>query len=573
MIHDGLARRRRLPAGLRLVVFGAVLVLVVGLAVTALNRVVAKHSGTAAADAPAESPAAAPLTTPARLAKLGAPPGFPAPGGDAARRALVLYEDENGTDALGHQYAIQAANLASHGGAWEMRPVRRYRSGELIRYASAIYVGVGAGALPAAFLRDVSRSQKPVLWMGSGIEQLFRLDPTAQKRLGWSAAGDDPVAVTGVRYQGRVLPRRAQDNDTPIRIRVHDGNSVQVLGLAMHVDGSSSPWAVRSGFLSYIGEIPFSYAVPGDRSLAAADLIASTVRPAGPDRRRALIRIEDVGPNSNPAEIRAISDYLSRQGVPFTIAVYPYYRDPNGAVHGGRRTSFRLVDRPEMVDALKYAAQRGATISMHGLSHQFEDRGNPYRGTSADDFEFYLAHVDAANNVQLDGPVPQDSLAWAKDRMQVSRAEFVRVGLPDPDLFEFPHYTASAASYRAAHEVFGVRYDQGTYFDGLCPDGDCTKQSDKAGELFQQFFPYLVRDVYGSVVVPENLLNVSSAYNNNPPRTVQNVLDTAAAMSVIRDGVVSTFYHPFLGVDRLAQLVEGIKNLGYTFVSPYDLLE
>jgi len=182
--------------------------------------------------------------------------------------------------------------------------------------------------------------------------------------------------------------------------------------------------------------------------------------------------------------------------------------------------------------------------------------------------------VDEADNVQLDGPVPQDSKAWAKNRMQVARAEFRRVGLPDPELFEFPHYTASAASYRAAHEVFGVRYDQGTYFTGLCPDGRCTARPPaRPGELFQQFFPYLVRDVYGSVVVPENLLNVSSAYNNNPPRSAQDILDSAKAMSVVRDGVASSYYHPFLGVDRLAQVVEGIKKLGYTFVSPRDLLE
>jgi uncharacterized protein YdaL len=181
--------------------------------------------------------------------------------------------------------------------------------------------------------------------------------------------------------------------------------------------------------------------------------------------------------------------------------------------------------------------------------------------------------VDEADNVRLDGPVPQDSTAWAKDRMQVARAELRRVGLPDPQLFEFPHYTASAADYRAAHQIFGVRYDQGTYFTGLCPDGRCAERPARAGELFQQFFPYLVRDVYGSVVVPENLLNVSAAYNNNPARSTQDILDSAAAMGVVDDAVASTYYHPFLGVDRLAEVVEGIKKLGYTFVAPHDLLE
>jgi uncharacterized protein YdaL len=572
MIGDGLVRPRRWSAGLRLLVFGAVIVLVVALAITAITRVMADPPAPATADAPTESPAAAPLRTPAGLARLAAAPGDPAPGGDPARSTLVLY-DEDGAGAFGNQTAIQVGNLVSHSSAWNLQPVRKYRAGELDQYTGAIFVGVGDAPLPTTFLDDVSRSQIPVLWMGRGIDQLFEADPDAQSRLGWSPGDDDPVNVTSVRYKKQSLPRKAEGDATTVRITVHNPASARVRGVAQHDDGSTTPWAVTSGSLTYISEVPFDYAEPGDRSLAAADLISHTARPGGPDRRRALIRIEDVGPNSDPADIRAISDYLAKKGVPFTLAVYPYYRDPNGAAHNGKRVSFRLVDQPEMVDALNYALQRGAVLTMHGLSHQFGDRGNPYRGTSADDYEFYRAHVDEANNVKLDGPVPQDSKAWAKDRMQMGRAEFRRVGLPDPEFFEFPHYTGSMASYRAANEVFGVRYDQGTYFAALCPDGRCDRRPAKPGELFQQFFPYLVRDVYGSVVIPENLLNVSSSYNNNPPRSVRDVLGNAQAMSVVRDAVVSAYYHPFLGTDRLAQVVEGIEKLGYEFVSPYDLLE
>lgn len=571
MIGNGLVRPRRWPAGLRLLVFGVVLVLVVAFAVTAITRVMSAPADPAA-DTPTESPAAEPLRTPAGLAKLAGEPGDPAPGGDPARSTLVLY-DEGSSGSFGNQTAIQVGNLVSHGSAWNLQPVREYAAGELAGYTGVVFVGAGDGPLPTAFLQDVSRAQTPVLWMGTGIDQLFEADPGARDRLGWSPGGDDPAAVTSVRYKKRSLPRKAASDATTERITVHDPESVRVRGVAEHEDGSTTPWAVTSSSLTYISEIPFDYAEPGDRSLAAADLISETARPGGPDRRRALIRIEDVGPNSDPAEIRAIADYLGKQGIPFSLAVYPYYRDPNGAAHDGKRVSFRLVDQPEMVDALNYALQRGGILTMHGLSHQFADRGNPYRGTSADDYEFYLAHVDKNNNVQLDGPVPQDSTAWAKDRMQLGRGEFRRVGLPDPELFEFPHYTASMASYEAANEVFGVRYDQGTYFGGLCPAGHCDKRPGKPGELFQQFFPFLVRDVYGSVVIPENLLNVSASYNNNPPRSVQDVLDNAAAMGVVRDAVVSTYYHPFLGTGRLAQVVSGIKKLGYTFVSPYDLLE
>jgi uncharacterized protein YdaL len=557
--------QHRWPAGVRLLAFGGAVVVLLGLTGTAVNQV-------AGGSAVTESPAAAPLTGPARLAHLAAPAGTPGPGGRPDRSTLVLYDRDGAEPKLGHQYAIQAANLASRGGAWAMRPVERYRSGDIARHQAVIYIGIADRPLPSAFLADVARGGVPVLWMGAGVEQLFEFDGSLATRAGWSPAGYDDLAVTGVEYRGRLLKRQAAGNDAPIRIGVADRGPAQVLGLARHRDGSSYPWAVTSGHLTYIGEIPFTYAEPRDRYLAAADIILRMVAPEAPERRRALIRIEDVGPHTKPGEIIAIADYLSGRGVPFTLAVFPYYRDPHGASNSGRPTAYRLVDRPELVNALRYATRRGGTIIMHGYSHQFEDRNNPYTGASGGDYEFFLAHVDADNNVRLDGPVPPDSESWAARRLSVGRAEFVRVGLDDPAIFEFPHYTASAASYRAVHDMFAVRYDQGTYFDGLCPEGDCSDESRPTGELFQQFFPYPVRDVYGSVVIPENLLNISEAYNNNPARTARDIVAAAAAMTVVRDSVASTFYHPFLGVERLAEVVEGITALGYEFVSPYQLL-
>ena len=51
-----------------------------------------------------------------------------------------------------------------------------------------------------------------------------------------------------------------------------------------------------------------------------------------------------------------------------------------------------------------------------------------------------------------------------------------------------------------------------------------------------------------------------------------DIVNAARSMSVVRDGIASTFYHPFLGVERLNQVVTGIQELGYTFVSARDVL-
>lgn len=172
-----------------------------------------------------------------------------------------------------------------------------------------------------------------------------------------------------------------------------------------------------------------------------------------------------------------------------------------------------------MVQALKYAQQRGGTILMHGYTHQFGTEPNPYDGTSGNDFEFYTAHVDANDYVIYDGPVPGDSAAWASDRINRATRAFADAGFNRPAIFEPPHYAASAVDYQTIAKTFTTRYDRGLYFAGWCPGGACGTGVPDYNRLHGQYFPYLVRDVYGSVVVPESLGNVEpEAFNNHPAR-------------------------------------------------------
>lgn len=76
-----------------------------------------------------------------------------------------------------------------------------------------------------------------------------------------------------------------------------------------------------------------------------------------------------------------------------------------------------------------------------------------------------------------------------------------------------------------------------------------------------------MRDVYGHLVVPENLGNVIEVgYNNNDPRTPEEIVENARRSRVVRDNVVGFFFHPYLDADLLAETVDGIVAAGYEFV-------
>jgi uncharacterized protein YdaL len=510
-----------------------------------------------------------PVAPPAQGAQ-AAPPaasGRALAGGTA--KTLVLYDSTGPWAWLGEVYATQVANLASRFGGWTAKPVSGYTAGELAAYTAVVYVGSTYDEpLPGAFLDDVTATGKQVVWIRDNIWQLTAHDPGFAARRGFTWRQFDHSAVAEVRYRGTSLARDARNAAGIMDTAITDPATAVPVAHAVRADGSTLPWGVRSGNFTYLGEIPLAYVTHDDRYLAFADLLIDVLAPRTAERHRALVRIEDVGPDADPAQLRAIADYLSGRGVPFTVAVYPRYRNPRGVGTGGRAEDYTLRQRPAVVSALRYLQARGGTLLMHGYTHQYESAINPYDGISGNDFEFYAAHVDANDSVTYDGPVARDSAAWAASRMTAAALEFTRAGLAVPRVFEFPHYAASATDYRVANSLFGIRYDRGLYFPGVL-SGGAVDHSRLAG----QFFPYPVRDAYGSAIVPENIGNVEpAAFNNHPARLPADLIASARRNLVVRDGVASFFYHPYLGTAHLKQVVEGVQGLGYRFVPASSVL-
>ncbi|BDU68790.1 hypothetical protein GETHOR_08910 [Geothrix oryzae] len=482
----------------------------------------------------------------------------------ASPNTLILYDSTGPWGFLGELYAQQTANLVSHFGTWKAIPVGTYVAGQMAGFTAVVYIGSTYDEpLPLAFLADVRATTIPVLWMYDNIWQLTAEFADFPGTTGWTWTGFDFSQIPSVQYKGTQLDRDLLNGGGIMGTTLADPSKAQALATAQRTDGTTIPWVVQSGQFYYFTEIPFSYVSPNDRYLAFADLLYAVYNPAAATRHRALVRIEDVGPDADPAELRAVADALFARAVPFSVAVYPGYRDPNGTYNGGVATSYDLVNRPTVVSALKYMQSRGGTLLMHGYTHQFSKLLNPYSGASADDFEFFIAHIDSANNVVYDGPVPGDSQVWATSRIKSGMNAFTRAGLTVPTIFEPPHYAASVPDYKAILALFPKRYDRGLYFGGILSGGAISYS-----RLNGQFFPYPVKDIYGSFVIPENLGNVEPvAFNNHPPRLPADILTTAQKNLVIRDGFASFFYHPYLGTPMLTEIVDGLKVQGWTFVA------
>ncbi|MDN3357717.1 polysaccharide deacetylase family protein [Actinomadura sp. DC4] len=501
--------------------------------------------------------------------------------------ALVLYDTSGPYGFLGELYAMLAANLAGHFGTVKTEPVSSYTAGQVERYTATVYIGSTyyggdvPDAIPDAFYGDVATTAKPVVWMNDNIWNFAGEIgvPAFEAKYGWDPTTSyfGPAGqVAQVDYKSEPLTRTvppAADGGV-LRPNIVTGTGLPaVTTLAQAEDTSTSPatafpWAIRSGNLTYLGEIPFSYVNESDRLIAFEDLLFDALAPTTPTRHRALLRLEDISPDSDATELMAVATYLHAQHIPYGFEVIPVYTDPNGAQNDGVPRTRTLAQVPRVLTALRYMLSHGGTIIEHGYTHQYRNVANPYDGVSANDFEFFRSHIDGGDNVVLDGPVPEDSALWATGRVVAGKAAFPLVGLPVPALWTTPHYAASAVDYGVFKNNYTARYERSLYYAGQLSGQPIDSQ-----RYVGQFFPYVVHDVYGTTVLPEDLGNYGpEAYNNHPPRLPADIVRSAKLNLAVRDGFASFFYHPYYPVAPLQEIVEGIRDLGYTFVSPASVL-
>ena len=397
----------------------------------------------------------------------------------------------------------------------------QYTQGQLSDFDRVVVIGNDdATPLPSALLNDLAQTDRPILWLGYGLD---RLPVNMASTYGFSAT---PVNVTSdelpnsVEYKGQDYQAKVDDYT---RINI-DSPSVQVLA-TYNGTNVSVPYIVHSKNLWYVNGVPegnyADYPVPEDApALIFADALHDFFGTSITDSRKAVIRLEDVSVHINPDRIYALVDYLYSQHVPFALGLIPAQRFADGSIVG-------LGERPEFVRAIRYAQDHGATIVLHGYHHTF--------GTG-EDYEFW----DAERNAPLAGET-WDAYAYkVEDGIRILR----NYGI-EPRMWETPHYAGSTLAYQVFSHYFSYAFEN----------------RDPAGWLPYPSGP----DQYGQMLLPEQLGYIDPAAPAEG-MTVDDQLQRAKLLQIVRDGWAAGFVHPaVLSPKDIEPLVEGLRQQGYTF--------
>ena len=446
--------------------------------------------------------------------------------GDSSSVA-VIYDSQANPQAESYIHALFLANLLTH---FKLQaaliPLDAYRRGQLSQYRAGFFVASGLSTIvPPALLADIQATDHPFAWLGGHIDQLLAT-PQARHQYGFSFVEyRRDLDYRSVFYKQTMLPK--PDTDLNI-VSIQDSNVAEIEATAINRDKVSSPYVVKSGDFWYFADKPLSYMGEGTRYLVLCDLLHDILGIYHPSDQRAMVRIEDVSVDDDPDDLTSIAKWLSDRHIPFQIALIPIFRDPAHSLE------IRLGDRKSTVAAIHTMIAKGGTPIMHGVTHQVH-------GLSGDEYEFW----DELGNRAVGG----DSAEFVLRRLRMGFAECFNNGIY-PVAFEVPHYGASDIDYRTLGQVFSLFYDRPM----VTPD-----------DTTAQMVPYPVVDQYGRHIIPETL-----GYLPEDDPDPLKIVDYARTMRVVRDGVASFYFHPFLKQKLLEQVIQGINALGYHFISVRD---
>ncbi|MCD6420089.1 MAG: DUF2334 domain-containing protein [Synergistetes bacterium] len=289
---------------------------------------------------------------------------------------------------------------------------------------------------------------------------------------------------------------------------------------AVYIGKMGNMWFVTNPAL-------YGYSIPG---LIFADALHDILKREHTRVLGALIRLEDINPSYDDKVLEKTLSYLYRNHLPFAMIFYLVYVD------FADKEVITISQRPDLVRILKKADRRGGTLILHGVTHQYRKVEISGEGS-----EFW----DMERNAMI-----PNFKKYFDERMRYAIMVSKKYGIPFR-AFEAPHYNLPLVGQEMLKKYFPV------YVGQAMVNNDNYR-------VTQQFPYFIYRSYAGLFIVPENLGYVAI---HEEEKGVGSILSRARLLKeIVRDPVAAFFFHPFVGVKYLREVVEGLENMGYNFV-------
>ncbi|PKJ53037.1 DUF2334 domain-containing protein [Bacillus sp. SN10] len=403
-------------------------------------------------------------------------------------------------------------------------------------YTHIVYIGEQKEEISTKAKQLLETFSGPVLVLGQNVEQL-------SNRFSFITLKDDDIRANKIEYPSNKLKNTLEEERL---IRSFDTNGA-VLANALN-SNSKNPLIVQhetSYYVAtphlfdwmshYVGEMLFSYF--GQKPTT--------------NKVEAYLRLEDVHPAADVNQLKEIAELLKEKKMPYMITVIPVYTDPETG------KTLHLKDNPELIDLLRSMQDNGAAIIMHGYTHQF------YDSETGEGFEFWDVKTDQPiRQPKHEKPKTKDDFpnieaynayvkkgeefeeTYTTDHIEKGIQELVDAKL-HPVAFEAPHYTMSQKGYEILSRYFST-------YVGQLQLSDTTWKS-----MHSPAYRSTPSFLHGMKLMSETV----GFIEEDKPHAIAKMKENAVSVAKLSDGVIGAFYHPYLGVKPLKEVLKDLESI------------
>jgi uncharacterized protein YdaL len=394
---------------------------------------------------------------------------------------------------------------------------RDYRKGQLSGYDYVFIMGIEGDFSNSDLVNDLIKTEKTLCWIGRGIDKLLKDNENITFK--YKGKSDNIVNIS---YKDKSFNIGRVDE-----LAIVDGLSQNTEVYSWLSDGNKMyPYILRENNFWYVSKAEIYPTL----FYIFSDVLYDIFDEHDIQSSKVFIRLEDVHPFRDTEKLRAIGEYLNSKNIPFMIAMIPAYKSPDSSY------ITTMSEKPEFVETMKYLQELGGSIILHGYTHQ------GFGGElSGEGYEFW----DGIN----DSPLDLDMEKWIHERIGLGVQESVKNSIY-PLAFEAPHYAICQKGY-------GILKN---YFSTYCGHIQTSDQG-----FTTTSYPYnLYNTQLFNKLVPENLGYIDV----NNPLAINEIENNMNRVSVVRGFTAGVFYHPYIDIKYLKEIVEFIEAQDIEF---YDL--
>lgn len=442
-------------------------------------------------------------------------------------KVCILYDIEN-------VYGEEAGLLKSIEeilGAFSRKPVKKkisnYNLNDINNFEYVFVIGMEGKLNNKDFFKDLKEYKGKIFWIGEGIGEYLKYSnkynfecdgyKNDMVKLYYSNNREDKLTIEHMKK----FNIEGYEDFPKIKINSDKVNVYGYLG-----DGKSYfPYVLNEKNLWYISKID-NYSI---LFYVFSDILNDIFNIKTFTKNKTLVRIEDVHPFRDVHQLKEITDYLYEENIPFTIALIPVYID----IKTGYKNT--MSKKKDFIKIIKYMQEHGGSVILHGYTHQ-----NHTGISSGEGYEFWDAYKDKPLNVNMK--------EYVYERVSQGIAECVKNGIY-PLGFEAPHYAIDERGYLELKKYFS------TYI------GQFQNNNNK---FTTTAFPYQLNNTQSfHKLIPENLGYVDP----KDILAVEKIKSKFNKVSVVRGNTTCFFFHPFVDIRYLKQLISFFKEKDVIFMN------